>query len=93
MERIELFDRYINNQLSEKEREEFNALLKSDEDFASDFNVYLFTVDGICREVQQDNIDFGVAMKKLSQEQLRSIIGIKTEAHETKIAAFQFREL
>ena len=92
MERIELFDRYINNQLSEKEREEFNALLKSDEDFASDFNVYLFTVDGICREVQQDNIDFGVAMKKLSQEQLRSIIGIKTEAHETKIAAFQFRD-
>lgn len=92
MERIELFDRYINNQLSEKEREEFNALLKSDEDFASDFNVYLFTVDGICREVQQDNIDFGVAMKKLSQEQLRSIIGIKTEAPETKIAAFQSRD-
>ena len=48
MERIDLYDRYINNQLSDKERDEFDARLKSDKEFASDFKIYLFTVDGVC---------------------------------------------
>lgn len=75
MERIDLYDRYINNQLSYKERADFDARLESDEDFASDFKVYLFTVDGICREAHQDNLDFGLAMKGLSKDQLKEIIG------------------
>lgn len=75
MERIDLYDRYINNQLSDKERADFDARLESDEDFASDFKVYLFTVDGICREAHQDNLDFGLAMKGLSKDQLKEIIG------------------
>lgn len=79
MERIELFDNYINNQLSDAQRSEFDAKLKSDEDFASEFKVYLMTVDGICREAHQDNMDFGVAMKKLTKEQLREIIGPRHE--------------
>lgn len=79
MERIELYDRYINHQLSKDECKEFDARLESDKDFASDFKVYLFTVNGICREVHQDNIDFGVALKNLSKEQLRNIIGAKAE--------------
>ena len=75
MERIELFDKYINNQLSDAQRSEFDAKLKSDEDFAADFKVYLLTVDGICREAHQDDIDFGVAMKSISKDQLKEIIG------------------
>lgn len=75
MERIDLYDKYINDQLSEKERADFDARLESDEDFASDFKVYLFTVDGICREAHQNNIDFGLAMKSLSKDQLKEIIG------------------
>lgn len=75
MERIELFDNYINNQLSDAQRSEFDAKLKSDEEFASDFKAYLFTVDGICREAHQDNLDFGLAMKSLSKEKLKEIIG------------------
>ena len=75
MERIELFDNYINNQLSDAQRSEFDAKLKSDEEFASDFKTYLFTVDGICREAHQDNLDFGLAMKSLSKEKLKEIIG------------------
>ena len=75
MERIELFDNYINNQLSDALRSEFDAKLKSDEEFASDFKAYLFTVDGICREAHQDNLDFGLAMKSLSKEKLKEIIG------------------
>lgn len=75
MERIDLYDKYINDQLSKKERADFDARLESDEDFASDFKMYLFTVDGICREAHQDNLDFGLALKGLSKDQLKEIIG------------------
>lgn len=74
MERIELFDNYINKQLSDTQRSEFDARLESDEEFASDFKIYLLTVDGICREAQQDNIDFGMAMKGLTKEKLQEIV-------------------
>ena len=77
MERIELFDRYINNQLTDEERQEFDARLKEDADFASDYHVYLITVDGICKEAEQDNMDFGIAMKAITKEQLLDIIGKK----------------
>lgn len=87
MERIELFDSYINNQLSDAQRSEFDARLKSDEDFASDFKVYLFTVNGICREAQQDNLDFGKAMKGLSKEKLREIVGSDSITRPDKVPA------
>lgn len=77
MERIELFDNYINNQLSDAQRSEFDARLESDEEFASDFKVYLLTVNGICREAHQDNLDFGMAMKSLSKEKLNEIVGMR----------------
>ena len=77
MERIELFDNYINNQLSDAQRSEFDARLESDEEFASDFKVYLLTVNGICREAHQDNLDFGIAMKSLSKEKLKDIVGMR----------------
>lgn len=75
MERIDLYDKYINNQLSDSEKADFDARLESDKNFASDFKTYLLIVDGICREVQQDNLDFGLAMKALSKDQLCKIIG------------------
>lgn len=77
MERIELFDNYINNQLSDAQRSEFDARLESDEEFASDFKVYLLTVNGICREAHQDNLDFGMAMKSLSKEKLKEIVDMR----------------
>lgn len=87
MERIELFDNYINNQLSDAQRSEFDAKLKADEEFASDFKTYLFTVDGICREAHQDNLDFGLAMKSLSKEKLKEIIGKQDVALSTAASA------
>lgn len=77
MERIELFDKYINNQLSDAQRSEFDARLEYDKEFASDFKVYLLTVNGICREAHQDNLDFGTAMKSLSKEKLKEIVGLR----------------
>ena len=88
MERIELFDNYINNQLSDAQRSEFDAKLKSDEEFASDFKAYLFTVDGICREAHQDNLDFGLAMKSLSKEKLNEIIGKQDVALPVAASAY-----
>lgn len=88
MERIELFDKYIGNQLSDSEKADFEVRLNSDEKFASDFKVYLLTVDGICKEAQQDNLDFGIAMKAISKAQLQEIIG-KREESERPAAASQ----
>lgn len=77
MANIELFDKYINGELSDSERNEFKERLESDKEFATDFNIYLVSVIGICKEAEQDNMDFGVAMKHLTKEQLFEIIGRK----------------
>ncbi len=76
---IELYERYINNQLSPTEIEEFNARLKSDKSFATDFRIFLFTIKGICQEEEQNNAEFGHAMKDISEEDLLQIIGRKKE--------------
>lgn len=97
MERIELFDNYINNQLSDVQRSEFDARLESDKEFASDFKVYLLTVNGICQEAQQDNLDFGKAMKGLSKEQLQQIVGQRKNLQsnqspkETSVKVLRFK--
>ena len=83
MERIDLFDRYIKNQLSEKELSDFNETLRSDKEFAEDFKVYLLCVDGIIREAEQDNLDFGHALKSISLEELKDIIGKESEVEKS----------
>lgn len=75
MERIELFDKYIAGKLSEAEVTEFKNRLNTDEKLVTEFNVYLISVRGICQEAEQENIEFGHAMKSLSKAQLQSIIG------------------
>lgn len=88
MGNIDLYDRYIKGQLSDAERSEFDARLKNDKVFESEFQLYLITVDGICKEAHQDDIDFGHALKNISREQLREIIGPRHTlgAHVTKTA-------
>ena len=78
MENIDLFDRYINDELSDKERREFEARLKNDNDLATDFKIYSMTVVGICREAEQDNKDFEIALRKISKDKLKKIIGCQT---------------
>lgn len=80
MERIDLFDRYFNGELSEEENIMFKERLDADEEFASDFKIYSMTVAGICKEAEQDNVDFGAAMKHLSKDQLDEIIGRKPKS-------------
>lgn len=75
MEKIDSFDKYIKGELSDNERIEFDDKLSSDNEFATEFSIYCAIVKGICQEAEQDNLDFGIAMKNITKEQLREIIG------------------
>ena len=72
---IELFDKYIDDKLTADEKKSFGERLRSDKEFALDFRVYLFTLKGLIQEAEQDNMEFGIAMKKISNEELLQIIG------------------
>lgn len=72
---IEVFDRYIDGKLSAEEKLSFEQRLSADNNFALDFRIYLFTLKGIYEEVNQDNVEFGVAMKTITKEELLRIIG------------------
>lgn len=92
MERIDLFDRYIKGELSEAERSEFRSRLESDQDFESEFNVYMLTVSGICKEAEQDNLEFGAAMNGLTREELFEIIGRKPKVLSRDEIAAKLRD-
>lgn len=72
---IDLFDKYIDDKLTADEKKSFDEKLRSDKEFALDFRVYLFTLKGLIQEAEQDNMEFGIAMKKISNEELLQIIG------------------
>lgn len=75
MEEIDLFDKYISDSMSEAEKNRFNERLQSDEAFAAAFRTYLITVKGICLAAQEHDFEFGHAMKSMSKERLKAIIG------------------
>lgn len=72
---MELFDRYIDGELSGEEKREFEEKLKTDREMARDFRIYLFTLDGVCREAEQEDIDFGMAMKNIGSDDFLRAIG------------------
>lgn len=80
---MELFDRYIDGQLTAEEKLAFDARIRSDKSFATDFRIYLFTVRGICQEAEQNNMEFGQAMKHISKEDLLRIIGRSQNSRST----------
>lgn len=75
---IELFDRFVSGNLTSEELKEFEVRLQTDSDFATDFRIFAFIFQGICQEAEQDNIDFGHAMKSISKDELLKIIGRET---------------
>lgn len=72
---IDLFEQYIDGKLNSEEKSTFERRLSSDKSFAIDFRVYLFTLKGIYQEAEQDNMEFGHAMKQISKMDLLRIIG------------------
>ena len=88
---IELFDRYVDDTLSPEEKLSFDQRLRTDKGFAMDFRIYLFTLRGICREAEQDNIEFGHAMKRISKEELLHIIGRRPQRRALRFKYFHER--
>lgn len=84
---IELFDGYIDETLSPEEKRAFEQRLKDDKEFAQEFRVYLFVLDGIYKEAEQENLDFGIAMKRIGKEDLKRIL------QRGKKKRFSFRNL
>lgn len=79
MERIELFDDYIFDNLTPEKKSAFDSRLKTDKEFVEDFKVYLLALKGIQLEAQQDNMELALALKNISKEQLYEIIGRKKQ--------------
>lgn len=75
MKNIILFDQYIFGELSADEEKDFISRLKNDSELAVEFQTYLSVVKGVCLEAQQDDFEFGAAMKNISKEELREIMG------------------
>ena len=75
MKNLILFDQYIFGELSADEEKDFLSRLENDSELAVEFQTYLSIVKGVCLEAQQDDIEFGVALKNISKEDLREIMG------------------
>ena len=84
---IELFDRYIDGDLSADEKQAFDERIASDKAFRIDFRLYLFTLRGVCQEAEQENIEFGHAMKNISEAELMRIIG---RSRQPRILRFSY---
>lgn len=82
---IELFEQYIDDTLSTAEKKAFDERLASDKEFATSFRVYLFSLHGISREAEETDMEFGMAMKNISEQDLRRIIK-GTSAHSPIVA-------
>lgn len=91
MDRIELFDNYILDNLTPEEKVAFDARLKSDKAFAYDFKVYLFAIKGIRQEAEQDNVEFASALKHFSKDQLLDIIGRRSQPRILRISYLRER--
>lgn len=83
---IDLFDRFLSDSLSAEEKLTFEHRLKNDADFHLDLKIYLMVVRGICQEAEQDNFEFGHAMKELSKTELLKIIGRSEKPRVLRLA-------
>lgn len=77
MDKIDIFDRYLKGLMTAQEKEDFSKSLSDDNELAEDFRLYMSIVEGIRKEGEQDDIDFAMAMKSLSDNELREAIGRK----------------
>lgn len=89
MEDIELFDRYIDGSLSPEETKKFDRRLETDSDFLSDFKAYCAIELAIYQEAEQDNKDFGEAMKRIPQEELSAIVEPRKVSENSQPRSFR----
>lgn len=78
-----MFDKYLLSGMTRQEEIEFQKRISEDKEFAGDFKIYLGAVKGFCKEEQQDNLDFAIAMKVLSPQQLKNVIAVPYKKRKT----------
>lgn len=78
MEKQELFDNYILGKLSPEQIVDFEKRMANDSDFATEYKLHLMTINGIRKEEEQDCFEFGHAMKSMTKEELKEIVGKKS---------------
>lgn len=93
MNQIDLFDKYLKQELSSEECTNFELNLKRDEELAQEFYMYLAVVKGICQEAEQDNRDFGEALKHISREELLKVIGRAEKKNQSQSADIKSRSI
>lgn len=76
MDHMDIFDKYLAREMTEQEQRDFEARIKTEPELAQDFKAYLLSVRAVCQEQEQDHADFVAAMRHLTQEGLREIIGL-----------------
>lgn len=74
MDRYTLFDNYIKGKMNDSEIKNFEESLKEDKELSKEFQLYLTTVSSIIKEEEQDCIDFALAMKYLTKEELNAVL-------------------
>lgn len=74
MDRYTLFDNYIKGIMNDSEIKNFEESLKEDKELSKEFQLYLTTVSSIIKEEEQDCIDFALAMKYLTKEELNAVL-------------------
>lgn len=74
MDRYTLFDNYIKGKMNDSEIKNFEESLKEDKELSKEFQLYLTIVSSIIKEEEQDCIDFALAMKYLTKEELNEVL-------------------
>jgi hypothetical protein len=75
MNETELFDRYLSKEMSDEERQDFDAQLEQDEALRQAFHLHVATLKELGKQADQENAQFGEAMKHIPRDELDEIIG------------------
>lgn len=74
-ENTDLYDRYINGELSEEERATFEQRLSADAAFSEDFRMHQCIVAGLVKQAEKEDAEFIAAMKSLDRDEVAGIVG------------------
>lgn len=88
MDKYTLFDNYIKGKMNDSEIKSFEESLKGDKELAKEFQLYLTTISSIIKEEEQDCIDFALAMKNVTKEELDAVLYPPAAAANIQVGIF-----
>ena len=90
---MSLFEAYYKGEMTSAEAGEFERRLSSDKEFALDFETYVRIIRENRAQAAEEDMDFGVAMKHLSREELLNIIGVTNDIRGNRVSAMMRKEI